>query len=78
MSFLDCEHVRDLGLTRPFFPAYVMPVTTLLMNWNSVILVGVVALTALWWFIHAREHYPGPKVMGLYIEREPTADSKGS
>lgn len=37
------------------------------MNYNSVILVGVVALTAAWWFIHARRHYPGPKVMNMYI-----------
>lgn len=37
------------------------------MNYNSVILVGVIALTAAWWFIHARKHYPGPKVMTMYI-----------
>lgn len=37
------------------------------MNYNSVILVGVVALTAAWWLIHARRNYPGPKVMTLYI-----------
>lgn len=36
------------------------------MNYNSVILVGVIVLTAAWWFIHARKHYPGPKVMVLY------------
>lgn len=37
------------------------------MNYNSVILVGVVALTAVWWVVHARRNYPGLKVMGLYI-----------
>lgn len=37
------------------------------MNYNSVILVGVFALTAAWWLIHARRNYPGPKVMTLYI-----------
>lgn len=37
------------------------------MNYNSVILAGVVAITAIWWVIHARKHYPGPKVMTLYI-----------
>jgi choline transport protein len=37
------------------------------MNYNSVIIVGVVALTALWWLLHAVRHYPGPKVMTLYI-----------
>lgn len=37
------------------------------MNYNSVILVGVIALTAAWWVLHARRHYPGPKVMTMYI-----------
>lgn len=37
------------------------------MNYNVVILFGVVAVTAAWWFIHARKHYPGPKVMTMYI-----------
>lgn len=55
-----------------------MPVTTSLMNWNSVILVGVLALTALWWAIHARKHYPGPLVMSLYISSEPATETKDS
>lgn len=37
------------------------------MNYNSVILVGVVALTGFWWLVHATRHYPGPKVMTMYI-----------
>jgi hypothetical protein len=37
------------------------------MNYNSVILVGVVALTGLWWLVNAAEHYPGPRLMHLYI-----------
>lgn len=37
------------------------------MNYNSVILVGVFAITAAWWLVHARRNYPGPKVMTLYI-----------
>lgn len=37
------------------------------MNFNSVILVGTVALSAFWWMLHATRHYPGPKVMELYI-----------
>lgn len=37
------------------------------MNYNSVILVGVVVLTAAWWLIHARKNYPGPKVMTMYV-----------
>ncbi|KAK3495480.1 amino acid permease-domain-containing protein [Neurospora crassa] len=48
------------------FP-YDYPTTTESMNYNSVILVGVVALTALWWVVHARRKYPGPRVMALYI-----------
>jgi amino acid transporter len=50
------------------FP-YAYPVTPLgVMNWNSVILVGIVALTAFWWLVHGARKYPGPKVAGLYIE----------
>lgn len=47
--------------------AYALPTTAEAMNYNSVIVVGVVVLTALWWLIHARKNYPGPKVMTLYI-----------
>ena len=47
--------------------AYVMPVDVGTMNWNAVILVGVITLTAVWWFVHASRHYPGPKVMTMYI-----------
>ncbi|OIW24075.1 amino acid transporter [Coniochaeta ligniaria NRRL 30616] len=48
------------------FP-YSIPTDVTIMNYNSVILVGVIALTALWWVIHANRHYPGPKVMTMYI-----------
>ncbi|KAJ4411637.1 hypothetical protein N0V82_008974 [Gnomoniopsis sp. IMI 355080] len=48
------------------FP-FSVPTTVEAMNYNSVILVGVIAVTAAWWFIHARRHYPGPKVMTMYI-----------
>ncbi|CAJ2500247.1 Uu.00g031000.m01.CDS01 [Anthostomella pinea] len=48
------------------FP-YALPTTVEGMNYNSVILFGTVALSAAWWFIHATRHYPGPKVMQLYI-----------
>jgi choline transport protein len=54
-----------------------MPVAIEFMNWNSVILVGTVFITALWWFVHAREHYPGPKVMSLYIPGDSTPSSDG-
>ncbi len=43
------------------------------MNYNSVILAGVVFLTTAWWFIHAIRHYPGPKVMTLYIHDDADA-----
>lgn len=48
-------------------PAFALPTTTEAMNYNSVITVGVVVLTAAWWVIHARKNYPGPKVMTMYI-----------
>lgn len=44
-----------------------MPVSVSDMNYSSVILVGVVVLTAIWWLLHAVKHYPGPKVMNMYI-----------
>ncbi|KAK4465513.1 putative amino acid transporter [Cladorrhinum samala] len=48
------------------FP-YAIPTNAEIMNYNSVILAGVVAITAIWWVVHARKHYPGPKVMSLYV-----------
>ncbi|KAJ2991212.1 hypothetical protein NUW58_g2597 [Xylaria curta] len=48
------------------FP-YSLPTTAESMNYNSVIVVGTVVLSAIWWLVHARHHYPGPKVMQLYI-----------
>ena len=47
--------------------AYVYPTTESTMNYNSVILVGVVLLTTAWWFIHGRSKYPGPKLSHLYV-----------
>lgn len=38
------------------------------MNYNSVILVGVVVLTTTWWFAWARRNYPEPKLAHLYHE----------
>ncbi|OAP63822.1 hypothetical protein AYL99_03049 [Fonsecaea erecta] len=43
------------------FP-YALPTTVDSMNYNSVILVGVVALTTFWWFFHAIRKYDGPNV----------------
>ncbi|KAJ9158538.1 Amino acid transporter [Coniochaeta hoffmannii] len=48
------------------FP-FSIPTTAEVMNYNSVILAGVVALTAFWWVVHANRNYPGPKVMTMYI-----------
>jgi len=45
-----------------------MPVTPSLMNWNSVILVGVFAITLFWWLVHGIRKYQGPVLTGLYIE----------
>lgn len=48
--------------------AYINPTTVQLMNYNSVILVGCVALTAIWWVIHGMTKYPGPKLAQLYLD----------
>ncbi|KAI0446439.1 amino acid transporter [Xylaria telfairii] len=49
-----------------FFP-YSLPTTVESMNYNSVILVGTIAISVIWWLVHATNRYPGPKVMRLYI-----------
>lgn len=51
------------------FPA-ALPVETSTMNYNSVILVGVTALTAFWWFVYAARHYEGPKLGGFEENEE--------
>ncbi|WQF87810.1 Putative amino acid/polyamine transporter I [Colletotrichum destructivum] len=56
------------------FP-FVLPTTEATMNWSGVILVGTVAITALWWMVHAAENYPGPKVMDLYITTDGVAST---
>ncbi|KAI8955534.1 putative amino acid transporter [Xylaria longipes] len=52
-----------------FFP-YSLPTTVESMNYNSVILVGAIAISVIWWLVHATHHYPGPKVMRLYIHED--------
>ena len=47
------------------FP-YAYPATVSLMNYNSVILVGIVFITAVWWLVHGMKKYPGPKLASLY------------
>ncbi|KAF2723996.1 choline transport protein [Polychaeton citri CBS 116435] len=50
------------------FP-YAYPVQPIsVMNWNSVILVGVVVITAAWWLIHGSRSYERPKLAKLYID----------
>ncbi|MCJ1475812.1 hypothetical protein MMC13_004476 [Lambiella insularis] len=49
------------------FP-YTFPAQVATMNYNSVILVGVLIITTAWWFIHARRNYPGPKLSSLYVD----------
>lgn len=44
------------------FP-YAMPVTADLMNYNSVILVGVFLIITFWWLVYGLRHYPTPKVL---------------
>jgi choline transport protein len=51
------------------FP-YSLPVATPTMNYNSVILVGVTFLTTVWWFVHARRNYEGPKLGGFVVTQE--------
>ncbi|KAK6859746.1 Choline transporter [Apiospora arundinis] len=58
------------------FP-FAIPTTKDTMNYNSVILVGVVFLSAIWWVMHATRHYPGPKVMKLYIHDDAAPWSQG-
>lgn len=45
-----------------------MPTSVPTMNYNSVILVGVFALTGVWWLIHGIRKYPGPKLTSMYID----------
>ncbi|KAI0877825.1 amino acid transporter [Hypoxylon argillaceum] len=55
------------------FP-YTLPTTAESMNYSSVILVGIIAVSAIWWLVHATHHYPGPKVMQLYLHDTTVVD----
>lgn len=52
------------------FP-YALPVEVSAMNYNSVILVGVVMLTGLWWVFYAAKHYDAPKLTELHMNDVP-------
>ncbi|KAL1982354.1 hypothetical protein VTN96DRAFT_1385 [Rasamsonia emersonii] len=47
------------------FP-YSLPTSAASMNYNSVILVGVFALSALLWLVHGMRNYAGPRLTALY------------
>ncbi|KAK7914290.1 hypothetical protein PG985_011993 [Apiospora marii] len=64
------------GARTPVWSAFAIPTTTETMNYNSVILVGILTLSAFWWFAHASRHYPGPKVMRLYIHDDAVYQSQ--
>ncbi|KAH7146334.1 amino acid/polyamine transporter I [Dactylonectria macrodidyma] len=52
-----------------------LPFDATTMNYNSVILCGVIFITAVWWLIHATKHYPGPAFNITYIHDQGTEDS---
>jgi len=49
------------------FP-FALPTTVASMNYNSVILTGVVALSTFWWFVYANQKYEGPAVVKILAE----------
>jgi choline transport protein len=50
------------------FP-FVLPATVKNMNYTSVIIVGLMALTALWWVLRGRRQYQGPQYSFEAAER---------
>lgn len=56
-------------------PALALPFDATTMNYNSVILCGVVFITGVWWLIHATKHYPGPAFNVTYIHDEGETDT---
>ncbi|KAF2203341.1 amino acid transporter [Delitschia confertaspora ATCC 74209] len=49
------------------FP-FALPASAESMNYNSVILVGVTALTTFWWLVYGARNYPGPRMSHIYLE----------
>lgn len=47
------------------FP-YSMPATVKSMNYTSVMVCGLSVLFGIWWLIHGRKTYKGPRMIGLY------------
>ena len=57
------------------FP-YALPTTVASMNYNSVILVGVIALVSFWWVVHGLKRYPGPKLGNMYVDGDERRESR--
>ncbi|CAG9947879.1 unnamed protein product [Clonostachys rosea f. rosea IK726] len=53
-----------------------LPFDVTTMNYNCVILAGVLVITALWWLVHATKHYPGPMFKDIYVHEEETQSEK--
>jgi choline transport protein len=51
-------------------PAFALPTSTETMNYNSVILVGITSLTAVWWFIKGGKKYQAPNVVHRYLQEK--------
>ncbi len=66
-----------VSLTWMMLAAYAMPTTVETMNYNALILVGIVFVTAVWWFGHGTRHYPGPKVMTMYMHDDSIESADG-
>lgn len=56
----------------PFF----VPTTVQTMNYSSVILVGFLLLTGVWWIWHGRRNYPGPELPHMDIAGRLVEDGK--
>nr|POE90639.1 choline transport protein [Quercus suber] len=61
ISVMNCE-LSILGSSSSF--CFVL----IILIGNSVLFVGVIMLTAFWWFVHGRRNYSGPKLAMLHLE----------
>lgn len=50
--------------------AFALPTSTETMNYNSVILVGITTLTAIWWFVKGGKKYQAPNVVHRYLQEK--------
>ena len=65
--FVNGYAILNIVLFNTFFcfPA-ALPTSGSSMNYNSVILVGVVAIVTFWWIVYGTKHYNRPKLAVLY------------